>query len=232
MRIALLEDDIEQGQVVELWLQEAGHSCSIFTRASDFMSAVKRDSYDMLLMDWMLPESSGVDVLHWLRNNLDWNIPVLFATQVDDEANIVEALEAGADDYMIKPLKHMELLARVNALGRRSGLIKSKEPVETYDRYSIDTQKQQITLDGELFDVTNKEFELAHFLFRNAGRVNSRGHILEAVWGSSASLNTRKIDTHVSRLRNKLEIKPENGWRIVAVYQHGYRLEKVESEGE
>ena len=102
--------------------------------------------------------------------------------------------------------------------------------MEAYGRFSVDTQNQKITLDDNPFDVTNKEYELACFLFRNAGRVVSRGHILESVWGSSADLNTRKIDTHVSRIRNKLEIKPENGWRITAVYQHGYRLEKVEAE--
>ena len=230
MRIAVLEDDQDQGQVVQLWLEDAGHSCTCFLTAKSFMAAVKRDSYDLLLMDWELPESSGVDVLRWLRENLDWDIPVLFATQRDEESSIVEALEAGADDYMVKPLKRLELVARLSALGRRSGVLESKDPVEAYGRFSVDTQNQKITLDDNPFDVTNKEYELACFLFRNAGRVVSRGHILESVWGSSADLNTRKIDTHVSRIRNKLEIKPENGWRITAVYQHGYRLEKVEAE--
>lgn len=230
MRIALLEDDNDQAQLVQLWLEEAGHACSVFTTAKSFMSSVKRDSFDLLLMDWMLPESSGVEVLVWVRSNLDWDIPVLFATQRDEESCIVEALEAGADDYMVKPLKHMELVARITALGRRSGLLESKDPVEHYGRFEVDSEKQNISLDGEVFDVTSKEYELAHFLFKNAGRVVSRGHILESVWGSSADLNTRKIDTHVSRIRNKLSIKPENGWRISAVYQHGYRLEKVEEE--
>lgn len=230
MRIALLEDDKDQGQVIELWLSDAGHVCNCFFSAKEFMSAVKRDSYDLLIMDWMLPESSGVEVLRWSRDQLDWQIPVIFTTQKDDESSIVEALEAGADDYMIKPIKRMELIARLTALGRRSGVIESKDPVEVYGQFVIDTDSQKIALNGSAFDVTHKEYELACFLFRNAGRVVSRGHILESVWGSSADLNTRKIDTHVSRIRNKLEIKPENGWRIVAVYQHGYRLEKVEEE--
>ena len=144
--------------------------------------------------------------------------------------SIVEALESGADDYMVKPLKRLELTARLTALARRSGVLKSKDPVEAFGRFSVDTENQKISLDGKVFDVTHKEYELACFLFHNAGRVISRGHILESVWGSSADLNTRKIDTHVSRIRNKLDIKPANGWRITAVYQHGYRLEKVEEE--
>ncbi len=230
MRIAVLEDDQDQGQVVQLWLEDAGHSCTCFLTAKSFMAAVKRDSYDLLLMDWELPESSGVDVLRWLRGNLDWDIPVLFATQRDEEASIVEALESGADDYMVKPLKRLELVARLTALGRRSGVLQSKNPIEEFGRFTLDTENQKISLDGNAFEVTHKEYELACFLFHNAGRVISRGHILESVWGSSADLNTRKIDTHVSRIRNKLNIKPENGWRITAVYQHGYRLEKVEEE--
>jgi len=230
MRIAILEDDQDQGQIVQLWLEDAGHNCTCYSSAKSFMGAVKCDSYDLLLMDWELPESSGVEVLRWLRSNLDWDIPVLFTTQRDEESSIVEALEAGADDYMVKPLKRLELIARLTALARRSGVLHSKDPIEVFGRFTIDSENQKISLDETTFEVTHKEYELACFLFHNAGRVISRGHILESVWGSSADLNTRKIDTHVSRIRNKLDIKPENGWRITAVYQHGYRLEKVEEE--
>ncbi len=230
MRIAVLEDDKDQAQVIELWLAEAGYSCAHFANAKTFMTAIKHDSFDLLVMDWELPESSGLRVLKWLRSNLDWMIPVVFATQRDAEASIVEALEAGADDYMSKPLKRGELVARVSALARRSGLCEDENAVVEYGRFTVDTQAQSISLDGHVFELTNKEYQLASFLFRNAGRVVSRGHILESVWGSSVDLNTRKIDTHISRIRNKLAIRPENGWKISAVYQHGYRLEKVETE--
>ena len=120
MRIALLEDDVSQAGIVELWLSEAGHSCQHFETGKSFIKGIINESFDLLILDWVLPDMNGDEVLSWVRDNINWHIPVLFVTMRDDETDIVAALEAGADDYMIKPVKQMEMLARINALGRRS----------------------------------------------------------------------------------------------------------------
>ena len=166
----------------------------------------------------------------WIRANIAEPVPVLFVTARQREEDIVHALSSGADDYMIKPLGRLELLARIDALARRMRPSQRQDDgVLDYGRLSVDGRSRQVKLDGRVVTMTQKDYELAVFLLRNIGRLLSRGHILEAVWGQSAELNTRTVDTHVSRIRRKLELTPENGWRLSAVYQHGYRLERVEA---
>ena len=228
MRIALLEDDPCQTDLVKLWLQEAGHACHTFNRSKDFMRVLTRDSFDLLLIDWELPDVNGDIVLEWVRLNVRDNIPVLFATARDREDDIVRVLRAGADDYLVKPLRKAETLARIEALGRRSKpQIGKSEPMRVGE-FEIDLDHRIIKRNGEAVELTQKDFDLAVFMFRNVGNLVSRGHILETVWGRNPDLNTRTVDTHISRLRFKLGLNVENGWRLTAVYQHGYRLESVE----
>jgi two-component system response regulator RegX3 len=226
MRIALLEDDRDQIVLLRNWLEGAGHNLHSFERGGDFLRDVARESYDFFLLDWMIPDKSGTEVLAWIRANLKERVPVVFVTARDAEEDIVSVLQAGADDYMVKPLRKAELLARINAVVRRTRPEKEDELVEFGD-YRIDPQRRCILRRGEEIDLTQKDFDLAVFLFHNQGRLLSRGHIFEAVWGQSSEINTRTIDTHVSRLRTRLGLVPENGWRLGAVYQHGYRLEQL-----
>jgi DNA-binding response OmpR family regulator len=147
--------------------------------------------------------------------------------QKEDEQHIVAALEAGADDYMTKPVKQLEMAARVRALGRRAGKFHDEQAVMEFEPYRIDVNNRSVTVAGEPIKLTQKEYELIVFLFKNIGRVVSRSHLLESVWGTNPDINTRTIDTHMSRIRSKLGIAPENGWRLSSIYQHGYRLEKM-----
>ena len=128
---------------------------------------------------------------------------------------------------MIKPVRQTELLARVNALWRRTRSTAATMTTLEFSPYTLDTIERQITFNGVAIEMTQKEFELAVFLFRNIGRLLSRGHIFEAVWGRAAVLSSRTTDTHLSRLRSKLKLQPENGYRLVSVYNYGYRLEEV-----
>jgi DNA-binding response OmpR family regulator len=148
LRIALHEDDRDQAQAMQWWIQAAGHDCRIFPAAKKLIDALKRDTYDLLVLD--------------------------------------------------------------------------------YGNYRVDLSARHILRDGETVALTHKEYELAMFLFRNAGRLLSRAHILESVRGRSASLKTRTVDTHISRLRNRLDLKAERGWRPVGIYHHGYRLERYD----
>lgn len=228
MRIALLEDDADQAELMQLWLEEAGHACSHFNTSQSFLKDQRRDTYDLLILDWELPDIDGLEVLKRVRRTQDWPIPILFATQRGQEQHIVEALESGADDYMAKPIHRQEMLARVNAVTRRAredygdgGEVLGFEP------YEIDLQNRVVKMNGDEIKLSNKEYELLVFLFRNIDHVVSRNHLLESVWGTSPEVNTRTIDTHMSRIRNKLSLNPENGWRLTSIYQHGYRLERL-----
>ncbi len=230
MRIALLEDEKDQADLVCTWLKAAGHNCHAFALGKDLVREAPRETFDMFLLDWEVPGMSGAEVLVWIRANIAEPVPVLFVTARQREEDIVHALSSGADDYMVKPLGRLELLARINALARRARSNRPEdEGVLEFGRLSVDCRARQFKLDGAEVAMTQKDGELALFLLQNIGRLLSRGYILEAVWGQSAEINTRTVDTHVSRIRGKLQLTPEHGWRLSAVYQHGYRLERLES---
>jgi len=233
VRIALLEDDQEQAELMLRWLVDAGHNCSHFDNGRDFLRNALRESYDLLMLDWMLPQMSGLEVLQKIRQSGKNFTPVIFITARDDETDIVRALEAGADDYMAKPIRYKELVARVAALARRAS--GGREPDEMPDcaPYNFDVKRKTVGLAGDEIELTHREFDLALFMFRNSGRVVSRSHILESIWGMhGADLNTRTVDTHISRLRKKLQLNEANGWQLSAIYQHGYRLERLgETQG-
>jgi len=229
MRIAWVEDDPDQAALIELWLGEAGHRVSVYADGRAFRHAVSHDSYDLLGIDWHLPDTGGDQILDWVRRVQNWQVPVIFVTARDAEEDIVRALELGADDYMVKPVRRKELLARIEALGRRAGGVNPAE-MQDFGAYRFDRGSGSVFHHERVVDLTAKEFDLSLFLFQNAGRVLSRGHILEQVWGSSASLHTRTVDAHVSRLRSKLGLGDEGEYRLVSVYQHGYRLEPTQGQ--
>jgi two-component system response regulator RegX3 len=153
-------------------------------------------------------------------------VPILFITVRDSEEDIVYALENGADDYMVKPARRQEMLARVSALLRRA-YPREEQTLLSFPPFEIDTQRGEIRRDGSRVELTPKEFELAVVLFRNIGRLMSRGHLQESVWGRSGDLATRTVDTHVSQVRKKLDLRPERGYRVVPIYNYGYRLEHL-----
>ena len=228
MRIAYLEDDMAQAELVTHWLQEAGHNCIHLANGRDFMSLLRRDTFDILVLDWEVPDMNGYAVLEEVRASGN-RTPVLFATQRDDESSIVGALSQGADDYMVKPTKQAELLARITALGRRAGVAEmDEEKALTVGPWVVDRARRQILLDEDPVKLTDKDYELASYLFQNVGKLMSRAHLLEKVWGIMPPIASRTVDVHISRIRRSLQIRPERGYRIKTVYQHGYRLEPVE----
>jgi len=227
LRVALVEDDTHVGQLMCLWLEEAGHSSQHYLSGKPFLQDMARESFDLVILDWMLPDASGDELLIWLRKNVDWPIPVIFVTARDTEEDIVLGLNLGADDYIAKPVRRNEFLARLGAVLRRSAPTLAKDELLDLPPFRIDMHTRRITRDGRDVELTQKEYELALFLFRNTGRLLSRRHLLESVWGHQSEINTRTVDTHVSRLRTKLALLPEQGWRLSAVYNHGYRLERL-----
>ena len=227
MRIAILEDDKDQSDLISLWLEAAGHNSQAFATGASFRQQTQKTNFDLFILDWELPDTTGIEVLEWIRRQMGWLTPVLFVTVRDEEEDIVRALETGADDYMSKPLKHKELVARIHALGRRLEAGAPPHDVLSYGEYTIDFNHRRITRLGQEIRVTGTEFELAAFLFRNTNQVLSRTDILENVWQRGPEFNTRTVDTHISRIRKKLQLEPDNGWRLTSIYRYGYRLEQL-----
>lgn len=227
-RVAVLEDDPSQAKLLQHWITSQGHVCRLFDRGQDILRAVLRDTYDLVVLDWRVPDLSGEEVCRAIRKSVREPVPVLFTTGRDREEDIVQALKSGADDYLVKPLRRLEFLARLEALLRRSrGHGRDSDETIEAGAFTIDPGGRTLLKNGVVIDLTQKEFEMATLLFRNVGRLLSRSYLLDTVWGISADVSTRTVDTHASQLRNKLGLYPEEGWRLSAVYQHGYRLERI-----
>lgn len=226
MHIAILEDDADQCELMVLWLEGVSHSTRSFGTQASCIEGLKHERFDLLLLDWMLPDGNGADVLLWIRQNLGWDMPVVVVTAHEDEENVITALRAGADDYVVKPPKPAELLARLVAVTRRvkpSGL-----SVLRMGAYEADLQRHTLSIDNHPVVVTQKEFDLSVYLLQNPGKLLSRDHLLNKVWGLNADVDTRTIDTHISRLRKKLSLDGSKGWKLVPIYGYGYRLDRVD----
>ena len=231
MNIASLEDDPIQAEFIRNSLTQAGYTCTIFSSGKALLSALaKPNDFQLLLLDWEVPDVSGLDVLHWVRSTLGYALPVLFLTSRSEEADLIQGLQAGADDYMKKPLREGELLARVQALLRRANPITQSNAPFDFGIYHIDPFNNKILLRGEEVILAPKEYELALLLFRNPGRLFSRDVLSTAVWNREIPATSRTLDTHLSNIRRKLELRPENGIKLNASYALGYRLESLLDE--
>jgi two-component system response regulator RegX3 len=225
MRIGILEDDSNQIDLYQLWLSTVQHQSVCYNTVAEFTAALRTVRFDLLLIDRELPDGNGETALTWVRENLGWDIPVIFVTADHTESSIVSALRLGADDYVTKPPKYFELIARIDGLLRRSKAAPIGEL--KLGAYEIDLQNREIRVGGKAIELTQKEYELATYMFQHPGRLLSRVHLLDAIWGLQAEIDTRTVDTHVSRLRRKLNIGPANGWEIVSIYGYGYRMETI-----
>ncbi len=225
MLIGLLEDDQAQADFVTRCVEKQGHKIVHATLAKHFFSSVFTEPLDVIILDWEIPDKTGLEVLKKIRSEKDQNIPILFTTQRDDEADIVAALQAGADDYLIKPLREAELLARLTAVARRAGV---KQQGLKIGELELDLEEECIRIKGEKAKLTRKDFLVAKCMMQNFGKLLSREFLLKEVWGLDSSLDTRTVDVHVSRVRRSLGISPETGYCIRTVHQHGYRYEKID----
>lgn len=227
MRIAILDNDRSQADLICQVLTLAGHTCQTYDSGKDMLAHLRKDSFDMLILDWHVADLTGSEVLRRAKEKMSAQTPMMFITSSSAEDDIVAGINAGADDYMIKPLRRGELVARVQALLRRAYPTQNGAEQLQFGPYIFETRPGRLLMDGAVIDVTHKEFYLALLFFRNIGRPLSRAYIHEAVWIRETDVPSRTMDTHVSRVRNKLQLRPENGFRLVPVYSYGYRLEKL-----
>jgi len=229
MEIALLEDNPTDARLIKSYLESSGHICNVFETGQSLLSQLPNHHYALLIIDWELPDIAGDRILTWVRENIGSDLPVIFVTGRDSTQDIVAMLDAGADDYMTKPVNLEEMLARITALVRRSRLPEKVSNSIIIEPYSLDFNCHRITKSGIEVSLTPKEFELAGYLLQNIGELLSRSRLLEEIWGYGPEIHTRTIDIHISRIRKKLELTEEHGWKLTSIYHKGYRLERLTS---
>lgn len=228
-RLGLLEDDPVTADMLHMLLSAAGFGVVGFSTVGAMTEALQGgEVFDLLLLDWSLPDGTAASIIATVRNELRQPTPILIASVSDDEATIVAALERGADDYVAKPLRVAEVIARLGALQRRTD--GARLEMSNWGRYAIDWSRHCISLDGQPIALTAREFALAAHFFRHADKLLSRENLLLAVWGVSSSLETRTVDAHVARLRSKVPFGPETGVQLLTEHGLGYRL-TIQDEG-
>jgi DNA-binding response OmpR family regulator len=228
MRIAVLDDDPAQADLVCQTLSAAGHICHAYAEGRALVRQLRRQTFDLLVLDWNVPDMSGEEVLRWVRESLSERLAVLFMTSRSRETDITSILNTGADDYVVKPVSAGVLLARVGSLLRRAYQLNASALKEVFGDYEFDLGAKHVLVRGTAVAVTQKEFDLALLLFQHLSRPLSRAHILDVIWKQATEIPSRTMDTHVSMLRSKLGLRPENGYRLTPIYGYGYRLERIE----
>ena len=187
----------------------------------------KKNHYDLILLDLMIPEVSGIDVCRAIRTTSP--VPIIMLTAKDSEVDKVVGLELGADDYVTKPYSSRELVARIKAVMRRGVPDESgsdaNSSIQAAGRIRMDIDRHQVTVNEILINLPLKEFELLEFLMRNAGRVLTRGQLIDRVWGGDYYGDTKTLDVHIKRLRSKIEDDPANPLLIQTIRGLGYKFE-------
>ncbi|CAG9273822.1 Transcriptional regulator [Burkholderia cepacia] len=227
MDILLVEGDPGQASAFKKALRGSNREISLACNSARAIQFLRKESAKLVVLDWRIPDSNGLDLLHWIRANLGDDPVVLFLATRTLEVDVAAALDAGADEYIGKPFREIELVARVNALLRRKDRNKKNESKVEVGAYVINSLARIITIHGKIVELTAKEFALANFLFNNVGSVVSRDSLSTLAWGRTLDGTSRSLDTHIYRLRRKLALCPENGMQLSAVYTHGYRLDVI-----
>lgn len=234
MKIASLEDDPIESTLIHQIVTEAGHECTTFTEGQSLIDALRHQVFDLLILDWHLPDMTGKEVIEWVRKHIGENIVVMFLTNRILEENIVTGLMAGADDYMTKPIREAELSARIHALSKRLRAMPSaadnaalSPPATSLEvgMFSFDLLRKTASIRDEIVDLKPKEFDIALLFFQNIGQLISREKIMEEVWGRELMMTSRTLDTHMSQVRTKLQLKLDNNVRLTTIYTIGYRLD-------
>jgi len=225
MRILLLEDDLQLGPWIQESLNSAGHVTDLLTDGRHALATVTTQDYDIVLLDRMVPGLDGLSVLKAMRAAKN-TVPVLFLTALGEVDDRVAGLEAGGDDYLTKPFAFTELLARVNALGRRNSSAESTQSsVLTYQDIELDLMSRQCRRDGQKIELNTKEFLLLEIFLKHPSRIQTKAMLLEKVWDLRFDPTTSVVETHISRLRNKID-KPFDKKLLKTVRGAGYVLEQ------
>jgi two-component system, OmpR family, response regulator RegX3 len=225
-RVLVVEDEESFSDALSYMLRREGYDAVVAATGPDALAEFDRAGADIVLLDLMLPGLPGTEVCRALRSRS--NVPIIMLTAKDSEIDKVVGLELGADDYVTKPYSARELVARIRAVLRRRGDASdapSGEDVLEAGPVRMDVERHVVAVDGEPVPLPLKEFDLLEYLMRNAGRVLTRGQLIDRVWGSDYVGDTKTLDVHVKRLRAKVEPDPANPKYLLTVRGLGYKLE-------
>jgi two-component system, OmpR family, response regulator RegX3 len=223
-RVLVVEDEESYREALSFLLEREGFEVSLAETGPDALATFEREGADIVLLDVMLPGLPGTEVCRQLRQVS--HVPVIMVSARDEEVDKVVGLELGADDYVTKPYSPRELLARIRAVLRRGAEAPDLDPqVLEAAGVRMDVERHVVTLHGEPLALPLKEFDLLELLLRNAGRVLTRGQLIDRVWGADYVGDTKTLDVHVTRLRAKIEDDPRAPRLLLTVRGLGYRLE-------
>ena len=223
-RVLVVEDEESISDALSYMLRREGYDVSVAETGPDALALFDRDGTDLVLLDLMIPGISGTEVCRTIRQKS--NVPIIIVTARDTEVDKVVGLELGADDYVTKPFSSRELVARIRAVLRRGG--ESDELLSAVleaGPVRMDIERHTVSVDGEPVALPLKEFDLLELLVRNAGRVLTRGQLIDRVWGADYVGDTKTLDVHVKRLRSKIEPDPAAPKYLLTVRGLGYKFE-------
>ncbi|QZI68271.1 response regulator transcription factor [Pseudomonas protegens] len=237
MRIAILEDEPQELKLLQEALGSYGFSdesstlCKTFSTSSELLRLLKRETFDLIILNWQLGDVGGLQILLWIKEYLHPAPPVVMLSSRIAEHDVVQALNAGAAEFIHKPFRKAELLARLNNVLRlhQRQTQKLVARTESYGNLRFDLQDSQVYHDEKPVALTSREFSLALLLFRNQARTLSRSYLYEHLWMRDEVPSSRTLDTHIYRVRTKLKLTSEHGWSLSTAYGYGYRLDRLEN---
>ena len=222
--ILLVEDEQALSEPLSFLLEREGYEVTVAEDGPSAISEFDRIGPDLILLDLMLPGIPGTEVCREIRTRSQ--VPIIMLTAKDSEVDIVVGLELGADDYVTKPYSTRELLARIRAVSRRrTDQTEDDENMLTAGTVRMDIERHTVAVSGAVVNMPLKEFELLEFLLRNAGRVLTRGQLIDRVWGTDYFGDTKTLDVHIKRIRSRIEATPSEPTMLVTVRGLGYRFE-------
>lgn len=227
MRIAILEDERDQLRLVSRIAGGLGHECHDYTDGTSLLQALQARRFDLLILGWS-PGADDAALVAQVRREAANHPPILFLAHRADAAAMAMSLHAGNDDFLIRPVSAGELEARIGGLLRRS-YPALHEPQLNFGPYRFVPAWRTVSAGGRRVELRHREYDLALFLFRNIGRLLKREELYQQIWGSDFEVHSRSLDTHLSRVRAKLDLRPANGFMLVALRGFGYRLDTVEA---
>lgn len=220
-KVLVVDDDENIADIIKMYLESAGYTVRLCYDGKEALNVYTEFKPDLALLDVMLPHMDGIDILKWIRK--DYSTPVIMLTAKGETFDKVLALELGADDYMVKPFEPKELIARVKAVLRRYNVDSQSKETLSFDRLVVDINSYSVVYKDEEIKMPPKEFELLYYLASNRNRVFTREQLLCEVWGYDYPGDSRTVDVHVKRLREKLQ--GGSNWQIETVWGVGYKFE-------
>ena len=220
-KVLIVDDDIHINELIDMYLKSGGYSTKKCFNGNDACNIVESEDIGLVILDVMLPGRDGIEVLKYIRKNSD--VPVIMLTAKGEVFDKVLALELGADDYMVKPFDPKELLARVKAVTRRYTVDNQSKDLIKYSDLTIDIGGYEVTYKGSTVKLAPKELELLHFMASNPNKVFTREQLMYEVWGYDYPGDSRTVDVHIKRLREK--VKGGENWELQTVWGGGYKFE-------